>query len=181
MKKTNLHIKLARALMVLANEKKIQKEMMEELNSLSDCLQNKDILKVLNSISGLAVDQVHSLVKKTFKGHLSDYLVNLLVMLISGRQLPLLVETKNVYQKLYFAAEGIDDVVLTTARKLSAEEQELLSDKFNTGKKKASVRFEVADDLIGGVSVCLNGKLSDHSLKNYLEFLRRGLLQDNLV
>lgn len=180
MKKGSLHLKLAKTLYTLAKKQKQAAEFLTELNSLSELVADKSALAALDKLSQASQSQISEILKKTFGTKLSTPVRNLLTLLAESRQAALLPAIKAAYQKLYFEAEGIRDFHICSSRDLSEQEQTDLSDSLGKSKK-VHLTYATDTTLVGGIQIYENGMLTDFSVKNHLEHLRRALLGEHLV
>ena len=180
MKKGVLHQKIAKALYALAIKKSMAEKFFENLKDLSLITQDKDLMEALDKVATLSETQIVEVITKSFGKQLAEEVLNMLVLLVMSHQVKLIVEIAQTYKKMYFAAEGISDLEIYSSRELTAEEKADLNKQLNKSHK-SEVNFLVDQGLIGGLQIYENGMLTDYSVKNQLENLRRVLLGEHIV
>lgn len=181
MKNKDLHLKFAKNLYKLAEKNNQTAKFFEEITYLKQLANESKFLETLDNLGLSEVSVIKEVLVKVLGQNYSDGIVNMLVLLTANHQLKLIPSIQSVFQKLYFEAEGISDLLICTSRELSVKEQETLVKELRDKKKKIHVEFVVNPDLIGGMQIYDNGKLTDFSLKNQLENLRRQLLGEHIV
>ncbi|MEA1871516.1 MAG: ATP synthase F1 subunit delta [Candidatus Bipolaricaulota bacterium] len=150
---------------------------------LADTIE-EDYSHVLTEIEGVPdFDRffTHPLVSRDKKGELidqafpdlSEYLHNLLALLIhNGREgyLDLIYEE---FRSLRSEEEGIVRVKVLTAKELSTKDCGRLTDRLAVGLgKRVELEEEIDASLIGGVRIEIGGKVLDGTLRTRLEGLR---------
>jgi len=180
MKKNLLQIKFAKALYRLAADQQQTEQYFQQLKELAALAADKKLVEALTALSFAEVDKILEVLKGLFGKNLSPAVLNMMTLLVANRQVRLLPDIARIYQKTYFEAENIKDVLIFTSRDLSEHESADLSKQLNA-KNKVHLNFKVDQDLIGGLQIYENGRLTDLSLKNQLEYLRRELLGEHLV
>ena len=180
MKKGTLHLKLAKALFRLAQSQQKVTEFQDELTELAELVSDKSVFQALESFGSADQSRVSESIKKVFDKHLSAPVINLLILLICSHQLSLLPFVQSAYQKYHFEKAGIADYQICTGRELSDTEKAAMTASISK-TKKAHLSFSVDSSLIGGVQIYENGLLTDCTVKNQLEQLRRALLGEHLV
>lgn len=180
MKKNALQIKFAKSLYKHAADEKIAEKYFQQLNELAALAADKKLLESLNALSFVGMDKIHHVLSELFGKHFSPAVLNMMTLLVANREVKLLPHIARIFQKTYFDATGIKDVLICSSRELSEKESDELSKKLNA-KNKSHLTFKVDKTLIGGIQIYENGKLTDFSLKSQLEHLRRELLGQHLV
>ena len=180
MKKGSLHLRLAKALYRLAQKQQKVSEFQTELTELAELVTDKETLQVLNRLSAAEQSQVLTALNSVFSKQLSPAVINLLTLLVCSNQVELLPAVKAAYQKYHFEEAGISDFRICTSRELTAKEKDELIESIRQ-TKKAHLSFSVDSSLVGGVQIYENGLLTDCSVKNQLEHLRRALLGEQIV
>jgi F-type H+-transporting ATPase subunit delta len=180
MKKGTLHLKLAKTIFALAKKHDKAQLYYDQLEQLAALVSDRELVGVLDRVSGLEQSKLVDILQKSLPKTIAGEIFNLLVMLVSSRQVVILPAIKTAYQKFYFEAEGISDFLVCSSRELDSAEQDKIQSSL--GKSgKAHVEFSVDSGLIGGIQIYENGRLMDYSVKSQLEQLRRLLLGEHLV
>jgi len=180
MKKNNLPIRFAKTLYKLAADEKEAEKYFQQLNELALLAVDKRLMDGLTTLSFTNITKIQEVLKSLFGKNLAPALLNMMILLVANRQAKLLTSIARIYQKTYFEAEGIKDVMICSSRELSGIEREEITKKLNS-KNKAYLTFKMDKDLIGGAQIYENGRLTDSSLRSQLEHLRRELLGEHLV
>ena len=174
---TNSHFRYAEALMKASKKLGIGAQVLADLKSLDGCFKDNDFLVKIKDISYLRKEDQEKILRGTFEGKVQIMTLNLLSLLARSRKLNLLPRIYSIFAKYYFHEKGIDQVTIRTARKLSGDEQSKLVEKLLEQKDKAvNVEFETDPKLIAGLQIFQKGFLTDLSVKNYLETLKKQLL-----
>ena len=180
MKKGTLHLKFAKALYLLAKKQGKSELILEQLSALEPIFAEKNFLDLLSTMQQLDKAKLHKLLKNTFPKTAAPEILNLLTLLVMGRQSALLPSIKSAYQKAYFQDEGIVDIQICSSREFSHTEKASLIDNL-PANQKSKVTFSVDAALIGGIQLYRNGVLTDFSVKSQLEHLRRQMLKEPQV
>jgi F-type H+-transporting ATPase subunit delta len=107
----------------------------------------------------------------------SPLTVNFLRVLMSHYRMPLLDEIIQAYRNVAYARLGIVRVKISSASGLSAEEQNLLQQRFNeVTQKQSELEFHLDEGLIGGLVAQIGSTVFDGSLRGRLDRLRGQLL-----
>ncbi len=174
---SNSHIKYANALFKTAVKATAAESVLKDLEELSQILADERFKAIFKKIVYLEKSKLQKLLTDTFGESLNRISMNLLVLLGNTRKLNLVPRIFDAYSHLYHTAKKIQEIKVCTARKLSSDEEVQLIDRLQQVKDKpVSVRFTQNAGLIGGIQVYERGYVTDYSLKNYLETLKKQLL-----
>ena len=174
----DLHLKFAKALYKLAQKEKKTSDYFEQLTAINDLLAGDKALRdLMMQLSVLDMEKILELVNGAFGKHAETGVLNMLALLVANRQMKLIPLIQKSFQKLYFDAEGISDLIISTSRELSDTEKSDRAKKF--AQEKAHLTYKVEADLIGGVRIYRNGLLTDLSLRSQLNQLREVLIGEN--
>lgn len=160
----------ARALFEVAKERGLIDQIEAELKDIVSAInQNEELTKILTHPQ-ISVGAKKDLFKDLFSAHIAKETQNFLDILIeNGREMDL-AAISAAYVGQANEERGIADAVVTTAKALSAEEQEQLAEKF--GKiinKKLRIQTVIDPSILGGVVVKIGDRLYDGSIKSKLE------------
>lgn len=174
----DLHLKFAKALYKLAQKENKTSDYFEQLSSVTTMIETeKELRDLMLQMSILDMNKILDLIGGAFGKSCEDGIVNMLALLVANRQMKLIPLIQKSFQKLYFDAEGISDLIISTSRELSDAEKTEIAKKFV--KKNAHITYKVETDLIGGLRVYENGLLTDFSLRSQLNQLRQMLIGEN--
>ncbi len=170
----NSHITFAKALYRVASKKDTADKVFGDLEMLSHGVA---LLPLLKRVAFLKKEDQGKVLRTSFEGKVEDMTLNLLIILVRSKKFRLLPKITEMYSQLYYADKGIAEVKVFTTRSLSESESSAITEKVErlTGKK-IKTRFAVKPDLIGGVQLYEKGYVTDYSVKNYLDTLRKELM-----
>ena len=175
---TNSHIKYAAALHKVAVKADCTEMVLRDLELLSKLFTEEKFRAALKKIAWLEKNKLRAVLEGTFKETLHRISLNLVIMLGRARKLSLLPKINEIYSRLYHAAKKIEEIKVCTARKMDSDEEVELIDRLQQSlDRPVSVRFAVNPRLIGGVQVYERGYVSDYSVRNYLETLKKKLME----
>jgi len=181
MKVSDSHIKYAKAIFNLATRQGIEEVVLKQLAELADLYNDEKFLALVKSLTFLETAKGQELLKEVFEKGLEPTVFNLIILLFQNRRLTLLPRINQNYRKIYHQSKGIADITLITARAISKDEktayEKVLTTKSN---KKISVTYEVNSALIGGVQYYEEGYLTDLSIRNYLQTLKKQLISKEI-
>lgn len=171
------HLKYGKALYTVAEEAKVESKVLDDMEALAHAFGNEELRKMMIEVSYMAASSQEKILNVTFHGKIQDITMNLLILLARAKKISLVPQVAEIYRKTYHEMKGIQAVTIRSARKLAPEEtQKLMKSLEEKMKKSLDVRFEEDPSLIGGVQIFEGSKLSDYSVKNYLETLKKQLL-----
>lgn len=174
----DLHLKFAKALYKLAQKEQKTAQYFEQLTAVNSLLvADKALRDLMMQLSVLDMEKILELVSGAFGKHSEAGILNMLALLVANRQMKLIPLIQKSFQKIYFDAEGISDLIISTSRELSEAEKSEIAKKFI--KKNAHITYKVEADLIGGLRIYENGQLTDFSLRSQLNQLRGMLIGEN--
>lgn len=171
----------SRALLEIANEKKILDEIQEELTSITNILTaDLNIWSFLSSPIYKLEDRTQAL-EKSIKGNVSETLFDFLGVLMNHDRIEILKEIRNEFISGVDKIKGRIRAKLITGNDLGEKNiqsiQKVISEKF---KSECVLENEVNESLIGGFTIQFNDMLIDRSIKNELAKIKQHLLHSKL-
>jgi len=167
----------AQSLLELAEEKGQTDAIGTDLASLADAIANDPGLKLFTIDPSVSMGQRSALLKRAFEGKISPLLLNFLGVLNAKGRLNVLTEISDAYQHLQDEKNGKIEVDVTVAQRLSQDQLDLVQQKVSSALgKKAVVQQFVDDSIIGGLTLRVEDKLIDASVKYQLEAMKEQLL-----
>jgi len=149
----------------------------EEAEELLKILgEEPDLFTFLNT-PAISVGEKKDVISKIFEGRICDELLNLIYILIDKGRTRHLAQIISVYKDLVNKKEGFSYGKILSVKPLSEERIRRFEEE--TGKLlKLNVKLEniIAQDLIGGVKIFVNGKLIDASIKSRLIDLKGNMI-----
>jgi len=177
MKATNAHFKYAEALIRTAKKLAADEAVLNDLKSLSECFKDSDFRQKMKDVCYLKKEEMEKVLRATFAESLNKISINLLVLLSQSKKVELLPRIYEVYAKYYCHGKGITQLKVRTARKLTTDEEvKLIEQLMQKIDRKVHVEFEHDPKLIAGIQVFQQGYMTDYSVRNYLESLKKALL-----
>jgi F-type H+-transporting ATPase subunit delta len=171
----DLHLKLGKAVYEKAAKDKNRVKIFNNLQKLNNLFYKRKIVRQLNNLSFAEDFMLRETVHKVFGNSLENTVFELLILLIKNQQTRLLRKIFAGYRKHHFEARKIREVKVRTARKLSDDEKEAVIKKLKAESKRVHLTFQSNPELIGGIQIYNQGRLTDYSVQNYLKFLKLNL------
>lgn len=170
------------ALFQVAVEENRIDEMMEEIRTVREALeQNRELSVLMEHPKIIKEEKVH-LMENCFKGQVSDDVTGFLTVVVSKgrfRELPAIFDYLTMRMKEY---KKIGVVTVRSAVELRREQKERIREKLmaTTDYKSLEITWLVEESLIGGLVIRIGDRVVDSSLKYKLEQLTGQLLKISL-
>lgn len=166
----------ADALFQLAQEKNQLDQVVSELQLIKEVVETTP-----QFISYMMHPKVTDANKRDFiKKHfsLSETSVNLLLLLIERKRFDNLILIINKFQQLAYEESGVAEALVYSAKPLTEEEKQLVSQAFakKVNKEKLVVTNIVDKEIIGGLKVRIGDTIYDGSIRAQLDRLQRELI-----
>ena len=181
MKVSDSHIKYAKAIFNLAVRLGNEENVLTQLSELAELYNDEKFLALIKGFTFMDTPSGQKVLQEVFGKEVDKIVFNLLITLFLSRKLPLIPRINQVYRKIYHQSKGIADITLITARQLSKDEKASM-EKTIAAKRtnKISVSYEVKPSLVGGVQYYEEGYLTDLSIQNYLQTLKKQLISKEI-
>lgn len=151
--------------------------MLKDLEHLAGLYKDEGFRNLISKISFADASALNKALMATFKSHVSEITMNLLMLLAAGRKLALVPKIADYFGKIYHEAKGMVEVTVKTAHKVEKDMEDKIAKKLaEKHKKEVTVKFEHDAKLIGGMQVFERGYVTDYSVANYLETMRKALM-----
>ncbi|HVP36610.1 MAG TPA: ATP synthase F1 subunit delta [Terriglobales bacterium] len=155
----------------------LAEQIQKELSLISDLWDKNAELRAFLEAPQISGEEKDELLQTTFKGKISELLLQFLLFLISKARLENILGINTQYDELLKEKEGLVEAQVITAssldKKLSASLKEKMEKK--TGKK-VNLIFKLDPDIIGGIKVIVGNQIIDKSIRTELDKLRESLL-----
>ena len=165
------------ALYALAQEEKAEDAILSELSGVCALLrENPDYVRLLESRNVPKTERV-SLLDAAFGGQVDAYLLNFMKILCERGAFGQLDACAKAYAAAYDEAHGILPATAVTAKPLSEEQKQRLTEALErrTGKT-VRLSTRVDETLVGGMRVEMRGMTLDNTVASRMDRLRRALL-----
>lgn len=150
----------------------------EDFTYLKKIMENNEEIELLTANPQVRKSDKKKLISELF-GDLEKDLVNLLYVLIDKSRFGILEDLIRDFKKRYNQEKGIKEGIVYSSRKLDSSDMDkllkVLEKKYN---KKVELENIEDPDLIGGISISIDGERIDNSIKNRLENLRARLMKE---
>ncbi|MFH0837711.1 MAG: ATP synthase F1 subunit delta [Patescibacteria group bacterium] len=181
MKVSDSHIKYAKAIFNLAVRLGVEENVLEQLSGLGELYNDEKFCALIKSFTFMDTASGQKVLQEVFGKKMEKIVFNLLITLFLNRKLLLIPRINQVYRKIYHQKKGIADITLVTARQLSKDEKLLMEKTISAKKtKKISLKYEVNPVLVGGVQYYEEGYMTDLSIQNYLQTLKKHLISKEI-
>ena len=171
------------ALFELVKEKNTVSAMLEEVSGLQMVLKENKELSVLMNNPKVSKEERESIIKEVFKGRISDDLLNFLVLLVQKGRYAHVEEILAYFTDRVKEAEGIGTAYVVTAVELTPVKKDEIHKKLlaTTSYREIEVIYQVDPALIGGMTIRINDRVVDSSIKTKLDKMERSLLAIQLA
>jgi F-type H+-transporting ATPase subunit delta len=167
----------AEALLDLADETQKSKEIGQELEEVAVAVESDP--KLVAFFSNPAISDVDrgAVLEKAFRGRVGDLLVNTLLVMNRKGRLGLLRQVADGYAELLQQRQGIIEVDVFVAERLTPDQLEQVRQKVGGALRREAVVHQYVDPkLIGGLLLRVEDRLLDASVRAQLRAVRRQLL-----
>lgn len=166
----------AQALFSLADEEKVDDEILQQLEALDvSFTQEPEFLRLIATPNLSKADRCQ-LLDDCFRNKVHPYVLNFLKLLAQKGYARQFGDCVRQYRSIYNERHGIASVVATTAVAMTAEQKKKMQVKLEsiTGKT-VQLKTRVEPACMGGVRLDYEGKRIDDTVKNRLDALRSQL------
>lgn len=165
------------ALFELVQEKNTVSAMLEEVSGLQMVLKGNKELSVLMNNPKVSKEEREDILNEVFKGRLSEDLLNFLILLVQKGRYAYVEEILAYFTDRVKEAEGIGTAYVTTAVELAPTKKDEIHKKLlaTTSYREIEVIYQVDPAIIGGMTVRINDRVVDSSIKTKLESMERSL------
>ena len=171
----------ANSIFDIANEKNILPQIEEELKVISDVMTEESNFRNYLNSPGINNDSKKGFVDKVFAGKISEYIVNLLKLLIDNGRQSVVGEIYKAYVELNDIANNRQRITVITQSNLNATLLDKI--KLEIGKKLGKeiiVTEQVDESILGGIIIKIGDLVIDGSLAKGLKNIRRNLLNSKV-
>lgn len=171
----------AKALFEVASERGTIDTVEQELARIVEVINSDEDLRKVLMHPHIPLEAKKKLVLQLFDGQLSEMTANFLNLIVDRHREDFLDAIFENFVMLANEARGIAEATVTTAKELSAEELEQLTQKF--GKllnKKLRIKTKVNPEILGGVVVRIGDRLYDGSISGKLARFQQRLKQSQV-
>ena len=166
------------ALYELAAEEGVEESMLQQLEVIAQAISENPAFVALLCNPQLPKAERVQVVEQVFGTNTHPYLLNFLKILTEKRTVGLVPKCYDAYAALYYKEHNILTVTAITAVPMQEGAKERLIAKLTkqTGKN-ILLKNTIDPGCIGGMKIIYDGKLTDVSVKNWMEQLQSSLLK----
>lgn len=167
----------AKAVFEIAEQNKSFEQWSEQLAFLSAVVSSEAADSVLQSPQLTHEERADALLK-VCKDKLDGKAEALIRVLSENNRLSVLPEIESIYQTLSNEAQNVEEVVVTSANKITKPQQKTLEAALSKKLNKAvNVVYETDASMIGGLIVHAGDKVIDSSIQNRIQQLTQQLIK----
>ena len=162
----------AEALFILACEENAEKEIGDSLSSVCKIFEASPEYRELLSSPAIPVAERAAIIDGAFRGNMPEHTVSFLQLLSEKGRMELFSECAEEYRKLAENKRAVAKAVVTSAVPLTEAELAALKAKLEKiSGKTVSITCAVDADILGGLIVEMDGKITDGSVRHRLREL----------
>jgi F-type H+-transporting ATPase subunit delta len=173
----------AKSIFDLSKEKNILKEVLEDMNLLSDTIKQSKELQLLLKSPIVTSDKKDKILGLIFKGKLSDITFTFMELLVKKGRESTLPEMANSFIEKYNKLNHVVIAQLTTA----VEVDKNIVDKVEKillaidGNKSVQLETKVDPDIVGGFVLKYGDKLLDDSISRKLHLIKKDIIDSSYI
>lgn len=170
------------ALFEIADKRGKRLELMEEIVSLRQIINENPEFDKLMKHPGIPKQDKVRIMENIFKGRASDEITGFLAILITKERYSQIQSVFEYFIAKVKEAEKIGVAYVTTAVELNNAQKDEVNKKLleTTGYRRMEIHFEVDKEIIGGMVIRIGDRVVDSSIKNKINDLTKQLLQIQL-
>lgn len=163
----------AEALYGLACEESVSGEVLQQLQTLGDAFAAEpDFLRLL-ATPDLSKAERCKVLEESFRNKVHPYVLNTLKLMTEKGCIRHFGQCVQQYRSIYNEANGIVEVLVTTAAELTDAQKEKLQKKLETViGKTVQLRCCIEPACVGGIRLDYDGKRIDGTVKNRLDAMK---------
>ncbi|MGF1634095.1 MAG: ATP synthase F1 subunit delta [Phycisphaerae bacterium] len=177
-KQSTLAVSYARALLELADERGITEPIAQDVAGLKQLLEENPAFGQYLADPGVQQEERTNMLRTTFAGKAEPLTMHFLEMLTAKGRLGILRDISESFEALLDERLGKVEVDVTVAKRLEADELEMVRGRLAGIVGKDVVIHQYVDEtIIGGMIVRFGDQILDASVQAQLEAMRRKLLR----
>ncbi len=171
----------ANSIFDIATEKGVLPQVEEELLALSEVFTEEDDFRSYLNTPGITNESKKEFITKVFAGTMSEYIVNLLKLLIDNGRQSVISDIYEAFVELNDAANNRQRVTVVTQTTLDDSLlDKIRSDIGSKTGKEIILTEEVDQSILGGIIIKIGDLVIDGSLSKGLKNIRRNLLNSKV-
>ncbi|MEE4197752.1 MAG: ATP synthase F1 subunit delta [Bacteroidales bacterium] len=174
---SQINVRYAKALFLLAREKKLVDEIKRDMEFILESLNHIPEINVLLQHPVIKTSRKRAVLNDLFAKKVNSHTLAFLLLVVKNKRENHLYGIMRYYVDLYRQFKGIQTAEITTALELSDQEREeivtAIEDQF---KATVELKQRVDEKIIGGLIIEIDYKQLDLSVAHSLNRLKRELL-----
>ncbi len=168
----------ARSLFELAVEASSLDEVTDELTQIVELLYSNPQLKAVFDLPSISTDRRAKTIENIFRGRVSDLTYQFLGVVNEKDRLNHLAPIAVAFGQMVKDHQGEVDVAVTTARELTAVQQETIRQRLSAAlDRQAILHTRVDENIIGGLTIRVGDKQIDGSIATQLKRMKHELIE----
>lgn len=179
----NIATRYANALMELATEKNVLKQVAVDMELVFTGIADSKELRTILKSPVIKPEKKEAILNDIFNNRISDVSGNFIQFIIKKNRENLIYDILKRYKELYYIRINRVEAQVTSSVELTEQQKDLLQNSLEQyTQKDVTSTFAIDDSIIGGFVVKINDTVLDASIKQQLNKLRKKLFeQQNIV
>lgn len=168
----------ATALFALACEEREEEKVMEALDRVAEILGGEPTYRAFLTSPGISLAERLASIDAVFGTTVPTRVLSYLKLLCEKRKTELFFDSVTEYRRLYDQHRSVSVARVVSAVALTDEEKRRLEEKLTAvTKRRVQLTLEIDPSLLGGMTVEIDGKIIDGSLRHRLREVKEVMKQ----
>ena len=178
----NIATRYANALMELATEKNVLKQVADDMELVFNGIAYSKELRTILKSPVIKTEKKETILNEIFKNRIGDVSANFLQFVIKKKRENLIYDILKRFKELYYLRINRVEAKITSSVELTEQQMDQLQSSLEkyTQKDVTSI-FAIDDSIIGGFVVKINDTVLDSSIKQQLNKLRKKLFEQQSI
>lgn len=179
----NIATRYANALMELATEKNVLKQVADDMELVFNGIANSKELRTILKSPIVKTEKKEAILNDIFKSKIGDVSVNFIQFVVKKNRENLIYDILKRFKELYYLKiNHVEAKVISSVELTEQQKNKLQNSLEQYTQKDVTPIFSIDDSIIGGFVVKINDTVLDASIKQQLNKLRKKLFeQENIV
>lgn len=179
----NIATRYANALMELATENNVLKQVADDMELVFNGIASSKELRTILKSPVIKTEKKEAILNDIFKSKIGDVSTNFLQFVVKKNRENFIYDILKRFKELYYLRiNRVEAKVLSSVELTELQKDQLQSSLEQYTKKDVTSVFSIDDSIIGGFVVKINDTVLDASIKQQLNKLRKKLFeQQNIV
>lgn len=179
----NIATRYANALMELATEKNVLKQVADDMELVFNGIASSKELRTILKSPVIKTEKKEAILNAIFNSKIGDVSANFIQFVVKKNRGNLIYDILKRFKELYYLRINRVEAQVVSSVELTEQQKDQLRKSLEQyTQKDVTSLFSIDDSIIGGFIVKINDTLLDASIKQQLNKLRKKLLeQQNIV